>query len=190
MADNGHGLAEAANVDVELETVAPAPGESGYDAVAAELQETFEDNVILVYPDDHDDDSDDDDGDGPGDQRACSAARLTENGGEGNDTKVSNDSISRQRSKKQRHTSVSKAAFHIFKGNVGVGIFLLPMVYNDAGYLGSPIIGSAVGLLVVDATLMLVRVKPLINNEKVTSYPDLVRYVFGKPLQKSFENKL
>ena len=137
---------------VELEPVTlEARGDAGYEAVAAELQETFEDDVILVYPDDDDADS----GEDEGQPEAHSVAA-----GEHDDVALtqSANSSARPKIKKQRHTSVSKAAFHIFKGNVGVGIFLLPMVYNDAGYLGSPIVGSAVGLLVVDATLMLVRV--------------------------------
>jgi proton-coupled amino acid transporter len=163
--------------------VADDRSSSTYATVAGELAAAFEDNVILVYPD-QDDDGVGNDNDELALKALQPAPRGQHTSSEGEHNTTQDESGNRGR-KKQRHTSVSKAAFHIFKGNVGVGVFLLPMVYNDAGYLLSPILGTAVGLMVVDATFMLVRVKRLINNERVSSYPDVVRYVYGRPLQKA-----
>jgi proton-coupled amino acid transporter len=76
-------------------------------------------------------------------------------------------------------TPLHLGAFHIFKGNVGVGVFLLPMVYNDMGYILSPMIAIPIGIVVTDCMLMLLRSKLAISRSKVQTYPEVAEFVFG-----------
>lgn len=76
-------------------------------------------------------------------------------------------------------TPLRAGAFHIFKGNVGIGIFLLPMVYNDMGYVLSPIVGLGVGVIVIDSMVMLLASKKRINRAKVQTFPEVSEFVFG-----------
>lgn len=83
---------------------------------------------------------------------------------------------------KRKHvpdTPLHLGAFHIFKGNVGIGVFLLPMFYNDMGYILSPLIALPVGAVVIDCMVMLLRSKKTINRAKVQTFPEVSDFVFG-----------
>jgi proton-coupled amino acid transporter len=76
-------------------------------------------------------------------------------------------------------TPLLLAAFHVFKGNVGMGIFLLPMIYNDTGYILSPLVAIPVGIIVTDSMVMLLQSKVKIARSKVNTFPDVGEFVFG-----------
>ena len=117
----------------------------------------------------------DDDHDDVGKTKAASGNQTDENNYQ--------SSILKKKQKKRtkvKYTSMRKAAFHIFKGYVGVGIFLIPMFYRDAGYIVSPLLATAICLMVIDTTLMLLSAKYIIDRpETVMSYPDVTQFVLG-----------
>lgn len=76
------------------------------------------------------------------------------------------------------------AVFHVFKGNVGAGVFLLPTYYQDAGYLLGAICVVLLGALMVDCTVSLLHVKHRINHVEVKTYPAVVEFVLGDWFQK------
>ncbi|CAC9457955.1 putative amino acid transporter [Leishmania infantum JPCM5] len=82
----------------------------------------------------------------------------------------------------KENTNICKSAFHVFKANVGTGVFLLPTFYPDAGYVVSVILGVLIGAAVVDCTRLLVDVKIKINRSDVTTYSQVCRYVCGAGL--------
>ena len=82
----------------------------------------------------------------------------------------------------KENTNIYKSAFHIFKANVGTGVFLLPTFYPDAGYVVSVILAILIGMAVVDCTRQLLHVKVTINRRDVTTYSQVCRYVCGPGL--------
>ena len=56
-------------------------------------------------------------------------------------------------------TSIPKAMFHIFKANVGGGVFLLATYFNLVGYLEGPVMLALAGFLTTDCISMLIKVK-------------------------------
>ncbi|KPI87609.1 amino acid transporter putative (AAT20) [Leptomonas seymouri] len=82
----------------------------------------------------------------------------------------------------KENTNIFKSAFHIFKANVGTGVFLLPTFYPDAGYIVSVILAILMGTAVVDCTRLLLDVKVTINRRDVTTYSQVCRYVCGAGL--------
>ncbi|KAG5484988.1 hypothetical protein LSCM1_07069 [Leishmania martiniquensis] len=82
----------------------------------------------------------------------------------------------------KENTNIYKSAFHVFKANVGTGVFLLPTFYPDAGYVVSVILAVLIGAAVVDCTRLLVDVKVTINRSDVTTYSQVCRYVCGAGL--------
>ncbi|KAG5506296.1 hypothetical protein JIQ42_07914 [Leishmania sp. Namibia] len=82
----------------------------------------------------------------------------------------------------KENTNICKSAFHVFKANVGTGVFLLPTFYPDAGYVVSVILAILIGAAVVDCTRLLVDVKVTINRGDVTTYSQVCRYVCGAGL--------
>jgi solute carrier family 36 (proton-coupled amino acid transporter) len=82
----------------------------------------------------------------------------------------------------KENTNIFKSAFHIFKANVGTGVFLLPTFYPDAGYVVSVILAILIGMAVIDCTRLLLDVKVTINRRDVTTYSQVCRYVCGAGL--------
>lgn len=82
----------------------------------------------------------------------------------------------------KENTNIYKSAFHVFKANVGTGVYLLPTFYPDAGYAVSVILTVLMGAAVIDCTRMLVDVKVTINRSDVTTYSQVCRYVCGAGL--------
>lgn len=80
----------------------------------------------------------------------------------------------------QSYTSLGRAAFHIFKGNVGTGVFLLPAYYRDAGYALGGVVVVLMGWLIIDCVLALIRAKQIIGHTGARTYPAVVKYVLGK----------
>jgi proton-coupled amino acid transporter len=76
-------------------------------------------------------------------------------------------------------TPLYLSAFHVFKGNVGLGVFLLPLVYNDMGYAISPVAGVLVGAMIVDCMQLLLASKTAINRSSVATYAEVVGFTFG-----------
>ncbi|KPA80043.1 amino acid transporter [Leptomonas pyrrhocoris] len=84
----------------------------------------------------------------------------------------------------RNYASLYGAVFHVFKGNVGAGVFLLPTYYKDAGYVVGPICIALLGALMVDCTVSLLHVKHRINHVEVKTYPAVVEFVLGDWFQK------
>ncbi|GET86538.1 amino acid permease 24 [Leishmania tarentolae] len=82
----------------------------------------------------------------------------------------------------KENTNIFKSAFHIFKANVGTGVFLLPTFYPDSGYVVSLILAVLIGFAVIDCTRLLLGVKVTINRSDVTTYSQVCRYVCGAGL--------
>ncbi|KEG11644.1 putative amino acid tansporter [Trypanosoma grayi] len=80
------------------------------------------------------------------------------------------------------HSTMGRAAFHIFKGNVGAGVFLLPTYYQDAGYGLGVVLFLLLGVLMIDCALALLYAKQKINRVEVRTYPAVVEYVLGRNL--------
>eukprot|EP00672_Neobodo_designis_P027020 CAMPEP_0174829882 /NCGR_PEP_ID=MMETSP1114-20130205/2200_1 /TAXON_ID=312471 /ORGANISM="Neobodo designis, Strain CCAP 1951/1" /LENGTH=498 /DNA_ID=CAMNT_0016063655 /DNA_START=30 /DNA_END=1526 /DNA_ORIENTATION=+ len=76
-------------------------------------------------------------------------------------------------------TPIPLSAFHIFKGNVGIGLFLLPTVYNDMGYVLSPFVAIPAGVMIIDCMQMLLNSKMSIGRSKVGTYSEVGEFVFG-----------
>ncbi|RNF24072.1 putative amino acid tansporter [Trypanosoma conorhini] len=79
----------------------------------------------------------------------------------------------------EHHNTLGRAAFHIFKGNVGAGVFLLPTYYQDAGYGVGFVFMALLGSLMIDCALALVKAKQKIDLVVVRTYPAVVGHVFG-----------
>lgn len=78
------------------------------------------------------------------------------------------------------YTTLGKSVFHIFKGNVGAGVFLLPTYYKDAGFILGALCVAVLGLLMVDCSLVLLRAKQSIARAEVKTYPAVVDFVLGR----------
>ena len=76
-------------------------------------------------------------------------------------------------------TSLWRAMVHIFKSNVGLGLFVLPEMYHQAGWVLSPIVGFLIGFTAIDCTLMLLTCRIKIAHARVTSYSDVAEFVYG-----------
>nr|CCC92304.1 putative amino acid transporter [Trypanosoma congolense IL3000] len=83
----------------------------------------------------------------------------------------------------RENANIYKTAFHIFKANVGTGVFLLPIFYQGAGYILGPVIALLTGACVIDASQLLLRSKLVINQPRVDTYSRICRFVFGPPVQ-------
>ncbi|ESL11950.1 amino acid tansporter [Trypanosoma rangeli SC58] len=83
----------------------------------------------------------------------------------------------------EHHNTLGRAAFHIFKGNVGAGVFLLPTYYQDAGYGIGLVLMVLLGSLMIDCTLALVKSKQKIDLAAVRTYPAVVGYILGDALK-------
>ncbi|KAH9588653.1 Amino acid transporter [Trypanosoma melophagium] len=83
----------------------------------------------------------------------------------------------------RENTNIYKSAFHIFKANVGTGVFLLPTFYKDSGYVMGVVLGVFIGACVIDASIMLLNAKLMINRPRVDTYSKICGFVFGHPLQ-------
>ncbi|CCW71383.1 unnamed protein product [Phytomonas sp. Hart1] len=79
----------------------------------------------------------------------------------------------------RENTNIIKSAFHIFKANVGTGVFILPNFYKDAGFIASVFLGLMIGTIVIDCTQLLLQTKLKINRNDTTTYSSISRYVFG-----------
>ncbi|KPI84074.1 amino acid transporter [Leptomonas seymouri] len=97
----------------------------------------------------------------------------------GLDTSFMSNSSSPGRHGERTYASLYGAVFHIFKGNVGAGVFLLPTYYRDVGYIVGPICIALLGALMVDCTVSLLQVKHRINRVEVKTYPAVVEFVLG-----------
>lgn len=75
--------------------------------------------------------------------------------------------------------SLSQAMVHIFKGNVGAGVFLLPAFYQEAGFLLGALMVAALGSIMIDCCEQLLRAKYAIDSPEVHSYPAVVKFVLG-----------
>lgn len=82
----------------------------------------------------------------------------------------------------KENTNIYKSAFHIFKANVGTGVFMIPTFYKDSGYVMSVILTLAIGCVVVDCTQHLLKTKLIINRRDVTTYSQICHYVCGKAM--------
>ncbi|RNE98661.1 putative amino acid tansporter [Trypanosoma rangeli] len=83
----------------------------------------------------------------------------------------------------EHHNTLGRAAFHIFKGNVGAGVFLLPTYYQDAGYGVGFVFMVLLGSLMIDCALALVKSKQKIDLAVVRTYPAVVGYILGDALK-------
>lgn len=72
------------------------------------------------------------------------------------------------------YSSLSRAAFHIFKGNVGAGVFLLASFYENTGYLLGAFCVLLLGVLMIDCALVLLQAKHVIDKPDVNTYPAVV----------------
>nr|CAJ2481641.1 unnamed protein product [Leishmania braziliensis] len=84
----------------------------------------------------------------------------------------------------RHYASLYGAAFHIFKANVGAGVFLLPTYYQDAGYLVGGLLVVLLGALMIECTVSLLHVKHRINHVEVKTYPAVVEFVLGEYFKK------
>ncbi|ESS68064.1 amino acid tansporter [Trypanosoma cruzi Dm28c] len=80
------------------------------------------------------------------------------------------------------NNTLGRAAFHIFKGNVGAGVFLLSTYYKDAGYGVGFLLVFLLGVLMIDCALALVRSKQKIDLLIVRTYPAVVGHILGSTL--------
>ncbi len=79
-----------------------------------------------------------------------------------------------------RKVSIFHAVFHIFKANVGAGVFLIPSFYNGTGAATGLAMATATGLIVLDSSLSLVEAKHRVDDERVNTYSEIVEHVLGK----------
>ena len=77
--------------------------------------------------------------------------------------------------------SLGKAAFHIFKGNVGAAVFSLSLAYLKSGFVMGSVIIIFTALVCVHCMMMLVKIKQKINNPNVNTYGQVACAAFGRP---------
>ncbi|KAH9581984.1 hypothetical protein LSM04_001980 [Trypanosoma melophagium] len=80
----------------------------------------------------------------------------------------------------ETHNTLRRAAFHIFKGNVGAGVFLLPTYYQESGYGIGIIIFLLLGVMIIDCALALIHSKQMIDRSDIRTYPGVVEQVLGR----------
>lgn len=80
-----------------------------------------------------------------------------------------------------------RAVYHIFKANVGAGVFLLPTYYQTSGYLLGALMVFVLGLIVVDCAVALIKVKQKLSDPSLTTYSAVVHFVLGSKV-KTFVN--
>ncbi|ORC93067.1 putative amino acid tansporter [Trypanosoma theileri] len=80
------------------------------------------------------------------------------------------------------HNTLRRAVFHIFKGNVGAGVFLLPTYYQESGYGIGIIIFLILGVMIIDCALALLHSKQRIDRNDIRTYPAVVEHVLGRSL--------
>lgn len=86
--------------------------------------------------------------------------------------------------KKQKHKmSLRSVVYHVFKGNVGAGVFLLPTFYQTSGYLLGAAVIALLSIIIVDCTLALIEVKQKLADPALSTYPAVVRFVLGKKFE-------
>lgn len=83
----------------------------------------------------------------------------------------------------KENMNVYKGAFHVFKANVGTGVFMLPTFYIDAGYVVSVLLALGIGTIVIDCTHFLLNTKLAINRRDITTYSQVCRFIFGTPME-------
>ncbi|KAJ9467403.1 Amino acid transporter ANTL1 [Diplonema papillatum] len=76
--------------------------------------------------------------------------------------------------------STTKAAFHIFKGNVGAAIFSLSDAYDKAGFVAGTGIILFFAIVCVHCMLLLVECKQTLNNPHVQTYGQVANAAFGR----------
>ena len=76
--------------------------------------------------------------------------------------------------------SVTKAAFHIFKGNVGAAIFSLGSAYAQSGAVAGTIIVGGLAMICVHCMLLLVHCKQSLNDPQVQTYGQVACAAFGR----------
>ena len=76
-------------------------------------------------------------------------------------------------------TTPVRASFHIFKAFVGAGVFLLPAVHKEAGYIGGPLLAALLAGAVIDVSLMLVHVRRAVESTGAITYNEIAGFVFG-----------
>lgn len=80
--------------------------------------------------------------------------------------------------------TLRKAAFHVFKANVGAGIFLLPSFFQATGYFLGGVVMVILGLVVIDCTCAIVEVKQKLESGIFWTYPSITRHVLGSAAEK------
>jgi proton-coupled amino acid transporter len=83
-----------------------------------------------------------------------------------------------------QNTTIAQATFHLFKANVGAGIFMLPTFFQAAGTIPSLFCFLLATVVVVDCMMLLLKVKHRVGRADATSYPALARFVLGPGFQK------
>lgn len=76
-----------------------------------------------------------------------------------------------------------RAVYHIFKANVGAGVFLLPTFYQTSGYLLGALMVFFLGVIVVDCAVALIKVKQKLSDPLLTTYSAVVRFVLGSKVE-------
>lgn len=79
--------------------------------------------------------------------------------------------------------SLIRVAYHIFKANVGAGVFLLPTFYQTSGYLLGALVVFILGVIVVDCAIGLIEVKQKLADPSLSTYPAVVRFVLGPKVE-------
>eukprot|EP01059_Diplonema_ambulator_P004534 TRINITY_DN14249_c0_g1_i1.p1 TRINITY_DN14249_c0_g1~~TRINITY_DN14249_c0_g1_i1.p1 ORF type:complete len:468 (+),score=89.49 TRINITY_DN14249_c0_g1_i1:35-1405(+) len=87
---------------------------------------------------------------------------------------------SKGRLEKSQEYSLTKAAFHIFKGNVGAAIFSLASAYVKSGFIMGTVILVCLAVICVHCMLLLVKCKQTLNDPNVQSYGQVVCSAFGR----------
>lgn len=76
-----------------------------------------------------------------------------------------------------------RVVYHIFKANVGAGVFLLPTFYQTSGYLLGALVVFVLGLIVADSAIALINVKQRIADPSLSTYSAVVRFVLGSKIE-------
>ena len=76
--------------------------------------------------------------------------------------------------------SATKAAFHIFKGNVGAAVFSLSGAYRKSGFVAGTVIIVFLACVCVYCMVLLVRCKQKLKSAQVTTYGHVACAAFGR----------
>eukprot|EP01063_Lacrimia_lanifica_P016038 TRINITY_DN22668_c0_g1_i1.p1 TRINITY_DN22668_c0_g1~~TRINITY_DN22668_c0_g1_i1.p1 ORF type:complete len:550 (+),score=166.12 TRINITY_DN22668_c0_g1_i1:59-1708(+) len=77
--------------------------------------------------------------------------------------------------------SATKAAFHIFKGNVGAAIFSLASAYTKSGFFVGTVIIAGIAVICVHCMILLVRCKQGLKSSALQTYGQVAGAVLGRP---------